>query len=211
MRRGLYAITGDAVLAANNCMESIEAVLDAGAVMFQWRDKNNRGQPRMVKSLSVLCRRYDTALIINDNAELAKKVAAGGVHLGRDDMTIAEARGILGSDAIIGLSCYADLDLARRLCAAGADYVAFGRVFASQTKPDAPRVPLSIIADACKAVTCPVAAIGGITTKNAQQVFDTGADLVAVIGGLWSTDNPAKAAAEFSRLVMHDRTANERL
>jgi thiamine-phosphate pyrophosphorylase len=124
-------------------------------------------------------------------------------------MTISEARNILGSDAIIGSSCYSDLDLAHRLCAAGADYVAFGSVFDSPTKPDAPKVPLSIIADACKAVSCQVAAIGGITTTNAQQVVDTGAGLLAVISGLWATNDPAKAAAEFSKLITRDRIPNE--
>ena len=210
MRRGLYAITDDAVLTADNCLESIEAVLDAGVVMLQWRNKYNRGRPQLAKNLSVLCKRYDTALIINDDVPLVKKVGANGVHLGRDDMTISEARSVLGSDAIIGSSCYADLDLARRLCTAGADYVAFGSVFASPTKPDAPRVALSIVADACKAVSCQVAAIGGITTQNVQQVLDTGVDLVAVISGLWSTDDPAKAAAQISKLVTQDRIPHER-
>ena len=210
MRCGLYAITDDAVLATDNCLETIEAVLDAGAVMLQWRNKNNRGRPRLAKDLSVLCKRYDTVLIINDDVMLAKEIAASGVHLGRDDMTVSEARSVLGSDAIIGSSCYADLDLARRLCTAGADYVAFGSVFASPTKPDAARVPLSIIADACKAVSCQVAAIGGITTTNAQQVLDTGASLVAVISGLWAADDPARAAAEFSKLVKKHRISNER-
>ncbi len=209
MRRGLYAITDDAVLAADNCLEVMEAVLDAGVVMLQWRNKSNRSRPQLLKNLSVMCARYDTALIINDDVALAKKIDAGGVHLGRDDMTISEARNILGSDAIIGSSCYADLDLACRLCTAGADYVAFGSVFDSPTKPDAPKVPLSIIADACKAVSCQVAAIGGITTTNAQQVVDTGAGLLAVISGLWATNDPAKAAAEFSRLITRDRIPNE--
>lgn len=208
MRRGLYAITDDTIVSTAHFLKTAEAVLEAGAVMLQWRnkphgsanEKSRRSDAVLLKNLHALCRRYDAALIINDDVSLAKTIAAGGVHLGRDDMTVVEARSVLGEDAIIGASCYADLDLARKACADGANYVAFGSVFPSSTKPDAPQAPLSVIADGCKVLSCPVVAIGGITASNAKDVIDTGVDLVAVISGVWNVPDPAQAAANISQL-----------
>jgi thiamine-phosphate pyrophosphorylase len=121
--------------------------------------------------------------IVNDDIDLALTCGADGVHLGSEDGDLAAARKRLG-DKVLGVSCYDSLDAARAAVAAGADYIAFGSVFASPTKPSAVRAPLSLFAEA-RSLGVPMVAIGGITLENAPQLLAAGADAVAVISDLF--------------------------
>lgn len=199
---GLYAITGGAPSAAA-LAERVAAWIAGGARVVQYRDKGRDIDRRMaeVEALQGACRAGGVPLLINDDVALATAVGADGVHLGRDDVDPAQARAQLGAGALIGVSCYADLDRARAAVAQGADYVAFGRFFASATKPDAPPAPIEVLHAARVALPVPIVAIGGITPDNAPVLIAAGADLVAVIGGLSGADPAARARAYAERFA----------
>lgn len=198
---GLYAITPDEV-DAPRLLAAVEAVLAGGCRWVQYRDKLSGSAERRARAadLLALCRRYGAALIINDDVELAKAVGADGVHLGRDDGTLAAARALLGPEAVIGASCYADIEAARGAVAEGADYVAFGAVYPSPTKPAASRVPIELFARCRTEIDVPVCAIGGITLANAAPLIAAGATLLAVISDLFSASDIAARAAAYQYL-----------
>ncbi len=200
MIRGLYAITPDTDN-SEQLIEQVSAALDGGARILQYRNKGSDAVRRLWQAniLKSLAQSRGALFIVNDDVALAEAIRADGVHLGRDDDAIAAARARLGDGAIIGASCYNSLDLARSAVAAGANYVAFGAVFASGTKPGAVHAPLSLFADAAS-LGVPRVAIGGITTDNAGQVVAAGADAIAVIGGLFDGDGIAERAATLAAL-----------
>jgi len=170
--------------------------------MVQYRDKSDDAGRRLweAQDLLTLCRPLGVPLIINDDVELARAVGAGGVHLGVGDGDIAAARAALGPHAIIGATCHADLALARAAVAAGADYVAFGRFFPSTTKPDAPPADLALLRAARAELTVPIAAIGGLTPENSGVLVAAGADLLAVVHGVFGRDDIRAAAQAYARL-----------
>jgi thiamine-phosphate pyrophosphorylase len=195
--RGLYAITPDGVDAAA-LIRMVAAALTGGARIIQYRQKNvsPRDQTVQARELNELCLAAGASLIINDNVELAQQINAAGVHLGRDDMSVTEARRQLGTNKIIGASCYNQISLAEAAIAAGADYIAFGAFFPSQIKPNAVRAEIALIVEAKKRFNIPIVAIGGISLQNAPQLIAAGADAVAVISDLFSaTDITARANA----------------
>lgn len=185
---GLYAITDSHLIAEDTFTASIEATLGGGTSIIQYRDKSNDDTRRLAqaKQLRVLCDRFDALLIINDDIELAKKSKADGIHLGRDDSSLSEAREQLGEDIIIGISCYDDISLAIDAEKQGADYVAFGAFYSSPTKPGAKTAPLSLLQQAKAELDIPVCAIGGINSDNANALVQAGADMIAVISGIFS-------------------------
>ena len=193
--RGLYAITSEtadtpALLAWS------QAVIDGGAVWLQYRDKSkdtNRHQTQAT-ALVRLCRTHGVRFIVNDDIALARACAASGVHLGEHDGVVAEARARLGSSCWIGVSCYDDIDRARALAAASADYLAFGAFYPSGTKPRARRASPALLMRA-RELGKPLVAIGGITPDNGAALLHAGADLLAVIGGLVGSPDQAHAAA----------------
>ena len=205
--RGLYAITpdrlGEAVLFAR-----VEAALRGGAAILQYRDKTNAGtrQAEIARELRALCRRFGALLIINDNLPLALSVNADGVHLGGDDGDLAAARRQLGPERILGASCYGDFDRAQVAAAAGADYVAFGAVFASLTKPHAARADLSLFGRCRRELQLPACAIGGITRDNATPVVAAGADMVAVITDLFEAPDIEARARTYIPLFEGEST-----
>ena len=201
--RGLYAIT-DGASSAQALAERVAAWIAGGARVVQYRDKSPDAARRLMeaRALRAVCREAGVPLLINDDVALAATVGADGVHLGRDDVDPAQARAQLGAGALIGVSCYADLEQARAAVAHGADYVAFGRFFASATKPDAPPAPLEVLRAARAALPVPIVAIGGITPDNAPVLIAAGADLVAVIGGLSGADPAARARAYAERFAV---------
>ncbi len=197
---GLYAITPDTDDLAG-LLEKVGACLMGGARVVQYRNKIAEAPHLpMASALSTLCRQYRTPLIVNDDIELALEAGADGVHLGRDDGDVAAARQKLGADHLIGVSCYGDLQLALDAQQAGADYVAFGSMFASGTKPQAPHAPLSLLTQAAALLHIPIVAIGGITLQNAPQTIAAGADSIAVISAVFDTPDVHKAAYKFSEL-----------
>ncbi|MGM0554304.1 MAG: thiamine phosphate synthase [Pseudomonadota bacterium] len=203
--RGLYFITPGVPEGADprtTHIESSRAALRGGARLIQFRDKVLAGTAReaIARELVALARAHEALCIINDDTELAARIAADGVHLGRDDPDPAAARTRLGPGAVIGVSCYNDLERARAAQAAGASYVAFGSVFPSPTKPDAVRAELDLFRRARAALDLAVCAIGGITPDNATEVVAAGADMLAVIQGVSAAPDPEAAAHHISAL-----------
>jgi thiamine-phosphate pyrophosphorylase len=195
---GLYAITPDAS-SADGLLPRVKECLKGGARIVQYRNKvDSAPHLEIASTLAVLCRQYEAVFIVNDDVELAVAAGADGVHLGREDGDIALARRQLGPEGIIGVSCYGSLEHALFAQLAGADYVAFGSVFASPTKPQAPHIPLSLLTEARSQLDIPVVAIGGITLQNAAQVVASGADAIAVISAVFDTPDVAGAAQNFS-------------
>lgn len=198
--RGLYAVTdgrgGDALL------DLVGALLRGGAALVQYRAKQVPAARRHAEAaaLLALCRTHRVPLIVNDDLDLAVAIGADGVHLGRDDAPLAVARQRLGPDAIVGVSCYAEYDRAVAAAAGGADYVAFGSLFPSPTKPQAPQAPLALLGRARCELALPVCAIGGITLANAGQALAAGSDLLAVISDLAEAPDPQARAAAYAAL-----------
>jgi thiamine-phosphate pyrophosphorylase len=139
-------------------------------------------------------------LLVNDDLALALEIGADGAHLGRDDGEPAAARRALGASRILGVTCYADWARASAAAEAGVDYLAFGAIFPSATKPHAPSAPLALIARARRELKLPVAAIGGITLDNAAQVIAAGAELIAVVSDVFSAPDPAARALAYRAL-----------
>ncbi|MBI6921961.1 MULTISPECIES: thiamine phosphate synthase [Pseudomonas] len=187
--RGLYAIT-DSQLLAGRFLSHVEAALEGGVCLLQYRDKSDDAARRLreAEGLMKLCERYGTQLLINDDAELAARLGVG-VHLGQTDGPLTPARALLGRQAIIGSTCHASLDLAAQAVSEGASYVAFGRFFNSVTKPGAPAANVQLLEQARAQVKLPIAVIGGITLDNAAPLVAHGADLLAVIHGLFGADS----------------------
>ncbi len=204
--RGLYAITDSDLLPADRLAETVSHAITGGAALVQYRDKTSPPQLRRAQAIALqaLCESHGVPLIINDDLDLAVHCGAAGVHLGRDDPDPAAARERLGPKAIIGVSCYADLDRARA-AAAGADYLAFGRFFPSSTKPGATPAAPDLLRAARQEFDLPLCAIGGITASNAPLLLEAGADLLAVIHGLFGQPDVCAAAARFQALFRGER------
>jgi len=195
---GLYAVTPDEPATAT-LARKVDAALAGGARALQYRNKHADAALRtaQARGLARIARRHRALFIVNDDAALARDVGADGVHLGEDDGDVAAARVLLGTSGVIGVSCYDDLERARRLVAQGADYVAFGSFHPSQVKPGARRADVSLIA-AAKSLRVPIVAIGGITAANAPALVAAGVDAVAVISDVFAhagTDSVTRAAA----------------
>lgn len=204
--RGLYAITDRALIPTGSLVERVGAAIRGGAVMIQYREKRlgPDARRREAQALVELCRRRRVPLIINDDAGLAAAVGAAGVHLGAEDAGVKQARSVLGPAAIIGVSCYNRLERAHQAVAAGADYVAFGRFFPSASKPGALPAAPSLLAQARREIALPIVAIGGITPENGAELVKAGADLLAVIHGVFGQTD-VEAAAQRYRALFADR------
>lgn len=198
---GIYAITA-ATADTERLLSQVEAALAGGVAAVQYRDKSGDVARRheQASELVALCRRFGVPLIVNDDLRLADLADADGVHLGRDDGSLREARLILGRDKLIGASCYQSLELAQAAQAAGADYVAFGSFFASPTKPAAPRASFDLLHEAAPVIRVPLVAIGGITLANAPQLLDAGADSLAVLSALFDAPDIRAAAHDLNQL-----------
>ena len=197
---GLYAVTDPALLPEAVLAERVAQAITGGAGVVQFRDKTPDAATRRRRAQAVLdaCRAHGALCIINDDAELAAVLGADGVHLGRDDGNPAHARAIVGPDRLVGVSCYDQPALAAAAVAAGADYVAFGSVWPSATKPTAVRAPLELLATIARAATVPVVAIGGITRHTAARTIATGVHCIAVIRDLFGDPDPHHAAQVLS-------------
>ena len=186
-RRAVYAITPDSeddlwLLTA------VTAAIAGGIGVLQYRNKAATPAVRLrqAQALGALCRQHGVPLIINDHLDLALAVDADGLHLGADDGDFAAARRALGPQRWLGASCYNQLHLAHQAITVGADYVAFGAVFGSATKPQAVHAGLELLRQASATLPVPVCAIGGIQATNAAQVWATGVQWLAVIQGLFA-------------------------
>lgn len=195
--RGLYLITPDEP-DVDRLLSRIRPLLSCIACL-QYRNKQASAATKRLQAdaLRALCSSAGVPLIVNDDAALAAAVGADGVHLGEHDGAIATARALLGNDAIIGVSCYDDAHLALEAAAQGADYVAFGAFFPSPTKPRARRAPIELLHPTARPGP-PRVAIGGITPDNAPALIAAGADMVAVISGVFDAPDPLAAARAYA-------------
>jgi len=199
--RGLYAIADTGSVDDGELFEKVRMVLAGGCRVLQYRDKsrNEERRLRQASELCKICRRAGAVFIINDDAELAMKVNADGVHCGRDDAAISETRAHY-PELMIGASCYNSLSRAVQVANAGADYIAFGSFFLSSTKPQAKPVDLKILQQAKQRFELPLVAIGGIVAENAETLISSGASAVAVISGVFLTPDPLLSSRKFTAL-----------
>jgi len=202
---GLYGVTPDWD-DLTQLTQAIEAAARGGLKVLQWRHKTYPVTKRIAMAHQILrvCRLNGVLLIINDNWRVAEAVGADGVHVGRDDDSPTAARAALGAEAIIGASCYNDLERAKKLLDEGVDYVAFGAMYASETKPHAVVAQPAVLTQARDLIIernshAKVVAIGGITVDNAPRVIAAGADSLAVVGGLFMTNDIEATARAFGR------------
>jgi len=197
---GLYAVTpglADPELLAGK----VDAALRGGARVVQYRNKaaGEQLQHEQAVRIARLCRDAGACFIVNDSIELARKVAADGVHLGKDDEGAGAARALLGPGKLIGVSCYNELWRARDAVAQGADYIAFGSFFPSPTKPGAVTAARDLLR-AAKEFSVPIVAIGGITPDNAAGLIEAGADAVAVLSAVFDAPDVERAARRVAGL-----------
>lgn len=193
---GLYAITPETP-DTRDLIVRVRAALKGGVAALQYRRKK-MANVEEARSLAALCRSGGALFIVNDDLELAIAAEADGVHIGKEDGDVPSVRKKL-KGKLLGLSCYNSLAAARAAVSDGADYIAFGSVFASPTKPSAVRAPLSLFSEA-RSLGVPRVAIGGITLENAPQLLAAGADALAVISDLFDAEDIAARARQYGKL-----------
>ena len=200
-QRGLYLVTPNWD-DTKQLLRSTEQALQAGVALLQYRHKTADPELRLqqASALQALCRRYQTAFVINDHVELAVQLGADGVHVGGTDVSVAQARELLGNHKIVGASCYGDLSLARAAQAQGASYVAFGGFYPSVVKKYPVTTPLDLVREARVVIPLPIVVIGGMTVELAHPLVERGADLVAAISSVYNHANTNDAARQFVSL-----------
>jgi thiamine-phosphate pyrophosphorylase len=204
--RGVYALADTSLLQGAELLARVEAALRGGVGVVQYRDKSTDPERRQREALALreLCDTYGVAFIVNDDLDLALAVGADGIHLGRDDLTPAQARTRLGPTALIGATCYNQPELALVALAAGADHVAFGRFFPSSTKPGEIYASLDLLRALRAALSCPIACIGGIRVDNARPLVEAGADALAVGSALFGPGVDSESAARALAALWQD-------
>ena len=209
MLKGLYVIADTQSIRARDFLDTVESVLSVGTRIIQYRDKVNDLETRTVigHKLRSLTRKHKSLLIINDDIELTRDIDADGVHLGKEDHGISETGTFLGAEKIIGASCYNEYGNAVQAVADGAAYIAFGSFFTSPTKPSAPLADTGLITRAKQELNIPVCAIGGITQDNVTPLLHAGADMIAVISGIFSSSSPVRSVQEYLTRLQPFRSA----
>lgn len=200
-QRGLYLITPNWD-DTEQLLRSTEQALQAGVALLQYRHKTADPELRLrqASALQALCRRYQTAFVINDHVDLAAQLDADGVHVGGTDLSVAQARMLLGKHKIVGASCYGDLSLAQTAQAQSASYVAFGGFYPSVVKKYPVTTPLDLVREARLLIPLPIVVIGGMTVELALPLVERGADLVAAISSVYNHANTNDAARQFVSL-----------
>lgn len=199
--RGLYVITDPYLLERVGLINGVEQAIVGGAKLVQYRNKLAAEPERLseARSLRALCAERDVRFVVNDDVELCRRINADGVHLGKTDGTVKHARKLLGTEPIVGVTCHDDLEYAARAHREGASYCAFGRIFPSKTKPQAPGCALDVLRLASGQAYSTVA-IGGISIENGAPLLDMGVDLLAVIHGVFGQTDIQASAQKFSSL-----------
>lgn len=185
----IYAISDDILMPENLALEYVREILECGVKFFQFRSKKAVKNENLASEILNLCEKFGAKFIVNDDVKFAKKIGAKAVHLGKDDENIKEAFEILGKDAYVGISCYNDINLAMNAAKNGASYVAFGSVFTSPTKPNAPKCGLEVAKEAKQILNLPVCVIGGINETNIGSLSLAKPDLIAVISAIYKDGN----------------------
>ncbi|WP_459815409.1 thiamine phosphate synthase [Campylobacter concisus] len=185
----IYAISDDILMPENLALQYAREILECGVKFFQFRSKKAVKNEKLASEILNLCEKFGAKFIVNDDVKFAKKIGAKAVHLGKDDEGIKEAFEILGKDAYVGVSCYNDINLAINAAKNGAGYVAFGSVFTSSTKPNAPKCGLEVVKEAKQILNLPVCVIGGINETNIGSLSHAKPDLIAVISAIYKDGN----------------------
>ena len=180
--KGLYVITDENLTPDDTVHSYVEDALKAGASIVQYRNKTKSDEEveEVCRTLQALCSQYNVPFIIDDRPYLAAKIQADGIHIGKDDMSLDEARKIFPK-GIIGVSCYGSIRKAREAQEEGADYVAFGSFFSSPTKPHSGIISMNVLQKAKEAVNIPICAIGGISQTNIGEVAAKNIDMISVV------------------------------
>jgi thiamine-phosphate pyrophosphorylase len=198
----LYVIL-DAALLPSDPIELTKNMLDAGARLFQYRDKTSSSRELLHASqaLCVTVRQHGGAFLVNDRADISRLAGASGVHLGQDDLSVTAAREVVGADCLIGLSTH-NLQQFTAAAESSADYIAVGPIFSTSGKRDPdPAVGVDFIRAVRKLTEKPIVAIGGITVERAREVVDAGADSVAVISDILNAKNPADRVRQYLKII----------
>lgn len=196
--KGLYVISDDILTPKITIIEQIEQSLKGGAKIVQLRDKHSTDEEieDLVVKLEELCKSYNALFVLNDRFNLAIKLQCSGLHIGKSDYEnidfIRE-----NFKGIIGVSCYDDVKTAKEMESKGIDYVAFGSFFPSPTKPNSKVVDMNVLTKAKQNLKIPICAIGGITSKNVNEIISKKTDMIAVISDIWQSDDITKKSLEY--------------
>jgi thiamine-phosphate pyrophosphorylase len=201
--KGIYAITDEKLTPLSSVVSQVKRALDNGATIIQFRDKNSSDDEveAVCVALQRLCKDANATFIIDDRATLVAKIKADGLHIGKDDISLDQARAIVGSDCIIGVSCYGSIHKAKKAYEGGANYVAFGSLFASPTKPHANVIDFDVISQAKKKLNIPVCVIGGIDATNIAQVMPYKPDMYSMVSGVFSDDAIEKNLSDIKNIL----------
>ena len=197
----IYAISDDILMPENLALEYTREILECGVKFFQFRSKKALKNENLASEILNLCEKFGAKFIVNDDVKFAKKIGAKAVHLGKDDENIKEAFEILGKDAYVGVSCYNDINLAINAAKNGASYVAFGSVFTSPTKPNAPKCGLEVVKEAKQILNLPVCVIGGINETNIGSLSHAKPDLIAVISVIYKDGNVKENIKNLQKII----------
>lgn len=184
--KGLYAITDELLTPHERIVVQVEEALRGGINILQYRNKTNSDQEveSSCRDLLSLCRQHNVPFVIDDRPLLAQKIGADGLHLGKDDMPLSEAKAIFDK-GFIWVSCYGSIKKALEAEAEGADYVAFGSFFPSPTKPHSGIVSMSVLERAKEALSIPICAIGGINVTNIHEIASRKPDMISVVSAVF--------------------------
>ena len=197
----IYAISDDVLMPENLALEYAREILECGVKFFQFRSKKAVKNEKLASEILNLCEKFGAKFIVNDDIKFAKKIGAKAVHLGKDDENIKEAFEILGKDAYVGVSCYNDINLAINAAKNGASYAAFGSLFTSPTKPNAPKCGLEVVKEAKQILNLPVCVIGGINETNIGSLSHTKPDLIAIISAIYKDGNIKENIKNLQRII----------
>ena len=197
----IYAISDDILMPENLALEYVREILECGVKFFQFRSKKAVKNEKLASEILNLCEKFGAKFIVNDDVKFAKKIGAKAVHLGKDDENIKEAFEILGKNAYVGVSCYNDINLAINAAKNGANYVAFGSVFTSPTKPNAPKCGLEVVKEAKQILNLPVCVIGGINETNIGSLSHAKPDLIAVISAIYKDGNIKENIKNLQKII----------
>lgn len=205
----LYAVTDRSWTQDKTLYDQIEAALKGGVTIVQLREKNLPEDEFVAEAIRVkeLCSRYNVPLIINDNADVALKSGADGVHVGIEDTPVAELRQKVGKDFIIGATAKT-VEQAQSAEKAGADYLGVGAVFPSPTKKNAIRITAEKLKEICSSVSVPAVAIGGISLDNVSEIKGCGMSGIAVVSAIFASDDIQKAASELKEKAKEVTASN---
>ena len=197
----IYAISDDILMPENLALDYTREILERGVNFFQFRSKKALKNEKLASEILNLCEKFGAKFIVNDDVKFAKKIGAKAVHLGKDDENIKEAFEILGKDAYVGVSCYNDINLAINAAKNGASYAAFGSVFTSLTKPNAPKCELEVIKEAKQILNLPICVIGGVNETNIGSLSHVKPDLIAIISAIYKDGNIKENIKNLQKII----------